>query len=354
MKIIKKLDVFNNDENGSIIVIVAIFMTVIIGLSALVLDLGIVYDRSSKLQNALDSTALAATRKLPIEKANDWDEVEDAAIIYAQLNGVNIGRDNITPVDKYMNSINESNITNGNASTINGVNVTASAKVDYNFAKVFGVNNKIINKHAIAGLANVASMKGLLPFCMEDNVLLTGQSVPVYFDSSGQFATGGMFGIFNIDTKSDFNDITTPDYSKGYQYDILLGSRNEVHVGKIIPMDTGAMGNLVQEAYYDRIGTDVCTYDNYILNLGTAQEHKDCPRIAKIPIIEVLPSKEVRVKYFANVFIGNLDPPAENNGNKYTLNLTYINKIEVVNGPADSEGYEIDGTTNLRVVKLLD
>lgn len=59
-----------NDESGSIIVIVALFITVLFGFSALVVDVGYLFQERQRLQTAADAAALAAARSMATAAAS--------------------------------------------------------------------------------------------------------------------------------------------------------------------------------------------------------------------------------------------------------------------------------------------
>lgn len=78
----KKLIKLLKNEDGQALVLVAIAMTVLIGLTALVIDVGTLYVTRSKLQNAADAAALAG--------AQDLETINDpvaTAEYYGRLNG---------------------------------------------------------------------------------------------------------------------------------------------------------------------------------------------------------------------------------------------------------------------------
>ena len=117
-----------NDEKGSIILIVALSLTFIMGFAALVLDYGSVVIEKTKFQNAVDATALSAANYLPstslaTTKAND----------YIALNGY-------APSDISITFLN-SNST---------IKVAGTKKVQYGFARILGFIDATITPVAAA------------------------------------------------------------------------------------------------------------------------------------------------------------------------------------------------------------
>ena len=83
----KRLYRLYKDEEAAVLVIVAVSITLMMGLGALVLDVGYLYYNRRNLQNAADSSALASVVEL------GTDQVESSAKDYAEFHGV--PRDNV-------------------------------------------------------------------------------------------------------------------------------------------------------------------------------------------------------------------------------------------------------------------
>lgn len=384
------------DQNGSVLVIVALFMTVMLGMSALVLDLGIAYNESSNLQKTLDSTALAAVRELPINVTSEWEsKVEKVAKDYAQLNEIGNVDDLIFyPVGIDGIPFDSGAITSSNLKNIRGIKVVGETNVEYNFARIFGVNNKIITKDSQAELLTVMGKDKIIPFALSSDsfkIIKEGNSdtQPIYFDSNHTTETGGWFGILNVDDDSDYTDSELKQYGsnwKAYQIAMVNGSKNSVSIGQIIDMETGSQGNLVDNAYDKRIegheycefiGSKVIKYDKFGISLG---ECINCPRLVTVPIImeksallnitseeldlydltmedvnsmievydESNNKKQVFVLALATVFLDDL---IKTSGNKYQLVAKYVNQ-DIVGGNAIAGPVYND--YGVRAAKLVD
>ncbi|MBP1920804.1 TadE/TadG family type IV pilus assembly protein [Youngiibacter multivorans] len=77
----KSLKMLMKNEDGAVVVIVALMMTVLMGFAALAIDVGFMYNQRRSLQNAADAGALAGV--LEIELSGDY---ESAAITAVQKN----------------------------------------------------------------------------------------------------------------------------------------------------------------------------------------------------------------------------------------------------------------------------
>jgi Flp pilus assembly protein TadG len=147
-------------EDGSVVVVVALFMTVLIGFAAFAIDLGLKYNTESKLQRGLDSVALAAVRELPSNSTSstEWINAKKAALKYAELNEIaNLAESDILPVSE--------------GGKIIGVTVKGNSDVTFNFASVLGVDSVNVKKEATAKLMKVSGVSGLLPLAMPKAVM---------------------------------------------------------------------------------------------------------------------------------------------------------------------------------------
>jgi len=73
-----------DNEKGSVIIIVACAMVLMLGIAALVIDVGVLYYNKVALSNAADAAALAGVQELP----KDHGKAVETAEAYAANNGV--------------------------------------------------------------------------------------------------------------------------------------------------------------------------------------------------------------------------------------------------------------------------
>lgn len=122
------LKMFRNEE-GQILVFVAIAMVAIMGFSALAIDVGMVSIQKSNLQNAADAAALAGAQDIGTE-----NDPEDTAIAYADKNG---GSGISTAV----------NPTNTDPTKIE---VVCTKTVKYSFARMLKLTETNVSARAVA------------------------------------------------------------------------------------------------------------------------------------------------------------------------------------------------------------
>ncbi len=139
-------------ECGQSVLIVVLSIVMLCGVAALVVDISQVSVTQGQLQNAADAAALAAAKSLP-----DATGAKNAAKQYAGLNGVDAA--NTTATTPY----------NGNASKIE---VVCKKTVQYTFARVLGLNSRVVSARAVAQKSNANGAFGYALFSGGVNSLL--------------------------------------------------------------------------------------------------------------------------------------------------------------------------------------
>lgn len=117
--------------SGTVIVVIVLAMTSLVGSAALTLDVGRYMEMRRQLQNAVDAAAHAGALQLP-----DTDAAEDAANEYWDLNKPNIGEGAITI------SYPETG----------RIRIEADAETDVLLMDIFGVDKVGVDAYATAGI----------------------------------------------------------------------------------------------------------------------------------------------------------------------------------------------------------
>lgn len=138
-------------EKGSVIVLVALLMTTLLGFTALVVDIGLIYTKKAQLQNAIDSAALASAQELP-----NTVSALNVANQYIVLNGFSPSDVNIT-------------FSNGD----NTVDINGTKKVDFTFAKVLGLDSETV---ALSASAQRKSIGGAFDYTLFSGSKITNMS----------------------------------------------------------------------------------------------------------------------------------------------------------------------------------
>ncbi|MEL7655569.1 MAG: pilus assembly protein TadG-related protein [Bacillota bacterium] len=299
MKAWDNIQKLKKKEDGTVVVLVALFIVILLGMTAFALDLGSAYHQSSKLQNALDSAALAGAQELPAdnEADSDWTDAKVVAEEFAVYNGYT----GVTcqPVHK-----------NGNTSEkIIGIQVNGSREVEYQFAGVFGVEHGDVSKSATAQLFTAVGMSGLVPLSLTEEKwsdIDVGEDTIIKFDnkSNDDLLSSGWYGPVRIDGSG----------ATEYRDDFKHGCSTEVHIGDVLEMETGNMVGPTEASYEYRIsGHESCTYNNHEGN---------CPRVVVIPIVKLLDTnKDLQVLGFATLFLKSIE---EKGGNECDITAVFL------------------------------
>jgi len=312
-----------SEQRGSVAVVTAIFMFVLIGLSAFVLDLGVYYNEAAKLQNSLDSAVLAAVQELPADNTNTaaWAEAENEAISYALLNNIVITTDDIQPIYK-------DNVT---TNKIIGIKAIKSIVVDYNFAKVLSINSGTATRTSSAGLSPAGGVTGAIPLSITASSLnnaiaagaVTGLTIKCSSNSSDiaiDIATAsGWFGALRFEGSgaSVYSDLLAYGYS------------GTLTVGQVLNMENGNMSGPTMDGFTRRYSKCEagCTAESYL---------PDCPKLVYLPVVEVISSSQVKIVSFATFFL--LD--CGGNGNNSYIKATYIKDTVLPDAAAGASGQD--------------
>lgn len=131
-------------ERGAVIVIVAVSMTVMIGSAAIAVDLGSAWESQRQLRTSTDAAALAAAATY----AENDDGCSSTADSFVSANDP----------DAAMTSCQRQD--NG---AWGYVSVSATREVDFNFAKIFGVDSTDVNSTTHAMYGQPTGAKGARP-----------------------------------------------------------------------------------------------------------------------------------------------------------------------------------------------
>ena len=265
------------NEQGSVVILVALALTVLLGFAALVVDLGILYVRHAELQNALDAAALAGSQELPHNPA----KAEQVAIDYAQRNGVS----NPTVSLAYQNS---------------EITVSAEETVATYFARIWGINEDSIAASSKAMMVPPDALSGVVPLSVEQQDFVFGVE---YSLKSGPHTAGeedeysSWFGALELSNPG----------AKDYETDLTYGYEGILEVGQILDIKPGNMSGPTQRAIEARLDQDTRvprnTFDDY---------ERGAPELVYVPIVEVISESgdavhQVQIVGFAAFFLEGVE-----------------------------------------------
>ena len=228
------------NDNGQATVITVVFLVVLLGMAALVLDIGSWYRADRATQSTADAAALAGAQALPY----DTNNARSLAQQYATKNGG--GTTTVTI-----------------SSSPYGANDTIKVQVHRSaqgvFTKLFGVNSVGVGSKATARASLMQSAQYVAPIGVNvKHPMLKGTSTCPCFGPGysttlplGKTGAPGSFDLLNIDgSKGGTGGQTLADW-------ILHGYSGYLPIGSYLS-DTGAKWNdsLVQNALEQRMRTN--------------------------------------------------------------------------------------------------
>jgi hypothetical protein len=178
-----------NRQSGQATVLTLVFLTVLLGMAALVLDLGSWYRADRDTQSSADAAALAGAQALP----DDTSEATSLAVGYANKNGGGLSSGEVSFSSSY-----------GPNDTIH---VHVSRPSNGIFTKLFGVSSVEVASRAAARTALISSAKYVAPIVVKNlHPMLLGTVGCPCFDETNvttipldRNGAPGAFDLLNLD-----------------------------------------------------------------------------------------------------------------------------------------------------------
>ena len=245
-------------ERGQATVLTLIFLTVLLGMAALVLDVGSWYRADRDTQSTADAAALAGAQALP----DDTGQASSLASGYANKHGGGLS------------TVSFSNSYGPNDT----ISVTVKKSADGIFTKLFGLNSVNVGSKAKARTALIQSAKYVAPIVVKNThpKLLGTVGCPCFGNTQlttiplDRNGAPGAFDLLNLDGSRGG---TSPDILANW---MLKGYDGYLDIGQYYS-DPGAKWNSSQmhDALDQRIGTTLLfpVYDTIIGNGANAQYH---------------------------------------------------------------------------------
>jgi len=256
-------------EKGSVVMITVLTMTILLGVVSLVVDVGLIYVSKFNLVNALDAAALAGAQELPAHP----DRAVTTAKEYAAANGVN-------EAGLQIEVINDRK----------ALKVKGERQVNLLFAKVLGINTGFANHEAIAQVGPIAVTDGVVPLGIQKQDLNFG--VQYTLKVGGGAAETGWFGALALGGPG----------ASTYEENLTNGYSEPISIGDILDIQTGNISNPTVRAIDFRLlechHVPNCTVDSF---------KRDCPKLVKLPIIELIDTHNVRVIGFGVLLLDGVE-----------------------------------------------
>ncbi|MDY0223272.1 MAG: pilus assembly protein TadG-related protein [Desulfobacterium sp.] len=153
-----------NDEEGAVLVIVALCLVVFLGIAAFTVDVGYLQYQRRHLQNTADAAALAGAREYidgDSSQLNIKSVIKSVVDNYVELNQVDVGEVDNVILDKV------------DSTEFNTVKVDLKGNRKIFFANIFGIKNSdiVVTATAIASSGSIDDLFPLLPFYYPENFI---------------------------------------------------------------------------------------------------------------------------------------------------------------------------------------
>ncbi len=281
----------NLDERGQVVIIVALLIVSLVGVLALAVDVGSMYQERRHVQTVADSAALAGAQDLPEEPG----EAVQTAIAYAALNGVTITESDVVLSNTYLPSDSPFEF---DTIRVNPTGIDAQLF----FAPVLNIDSATVNAAATAVAGGPKSMDGVLPWTIplvDYEELTPGE---LYDMKVGPFdkTTSGWFQAMRFDGGG----------SNEFRENIINGCEDEIWVGDWYPVEPGNMAGPTTQGVIQRLDGDTHTFEEVVDPITFAVTNGSCPRIVFIPLIQdrpANPSEDVQIVKFAIFFIEEVE-----------------------------------------------
>ncbi|MEA4890540.1 MAG: pilus assembly protein TadG-related protein [Clostridiaceae bacterium] len=271
-------------EDGSAAVITAIAFTAILALCGLVIDLGAAYYQGSRVQNAADAAAYAASTLLPIDvsDAEALQTVRNTVAEYAQKNGMTAGSvDTVTLEDVV-------------AGHYTSVYVQLHHSVEYYFGKIMGLDSKVVAKSAKVRLEVITSLSKMVPLGIEDSqfkqAMLTNNSQHVIVKYGGGDGTTGFFGALDLDGVKGGG---AQDFASW----LAFGYNGVLNVNVNLPVETGNMAGPTSCAFLQRYSS--CTHYPSQGGCNALYYEQNCSRVVYLIIFTMVDAHTIKIQGFA-------------------------------------------------------
>lgn len=285
-----RASVFCEQERGSVVILVALGLTFLLGFCALVTDIGLLYAGKSHLQNTVDAAALAGAQELP----GNATLAQQVASDIANKNGV----PTVSVIFESSDAV---------------IIVKATKHVPTYFAQILGISEGIISVSAKAIMAPPTGISGAVPLSIQEQDFVYGQK---YVLKSG--GGSGTSSWYLDDDKS--NSVKRSDQIDGpsgwygalelsgtgadtFEEDLANGYQGVLHVGQIIDVKHGNMSGPTASGINTRLSRDVRIPENTLEDYD-----RNAPEIVYIPIVQIISEsgnsiQSVKIMGFAAFFL---------------------------------------------------
>jgi Flp pilus assembly protein TadG len=253
------------DQQGQVAIIIALLLISFVGMTALVVDMGSMYEERRSLQSAADAAALAGAQELP---------ESSAAAIQKATENIATNRPDISSIDIAVSTYFVAN---------DQITVTVhNPDSPVYFGRVYGVNSANVSATATAIVGRPQIFAGIVPWGVVADDWVPGDE---YTLKSGPPSHGGNFGALRIGGNGANN----------YKDNIINGVDVPLQVGDWIDTEpgnmTGPTNKGTETRIYDQADNTLNSFDyltepntgGYKLTNSKDSQFVICPLISALP-----------------------------------------------------------------------
>lgn len=211
------------EENGQSLVIFSLFLTILIGILGLVLDMGYGVARQRQMQLAADTAAMSG--------AYDLAQGRSASVAVTRMGQVLVANGADSALSTF--TVSSGNVTD----------VRARSTVNTLFSSIFGIDAFPVSARARAAAGQVNAAINLMPFVVQENQWVPGQSVQLWAGGSGGAGNSGWVAWRGY-SKSDLATLISDPTRSG---NIVIGDRIPAVTGVSFNPLVGALAGIVNQ-----------------------------------------------------------------------------------------------------------
>lgn len=295
-----------NNKRGNSSIILLFMIIVIIGLMTFTVDAGLLYFEKGRLQNVVDSVALAAVSAYGEGETKMLEEAHK----YSNLNGM--------APEELTIAISENR---------RRVTVTTEKNVSLFFARIFDRDSADVGAKAAAVTGPVVSVKGIRPFAVAEQEFIYGETYTLKHGGGG--GTTGNYGAIALGGTGASN----------YRNNLINGyNGHSIRIGDEIETETGNMDGATFDGMRELLDSDFCEHGEDL-----SQIEVNCPRLIIIPVIDsfdIEGRSTVKVVGFTVFFLDN----AVKITGKTEIKGRFIKRVGEGKIDENGEGYGLFGT----------
>ncbi|MFD0696823.1 pilus assembly protein TadG-related protein [Paenibacillus sp. GCM10027628] len=265
--ILEKLKRCITKQDGNVSVLVAFVLVVLMGMTAIVVEGGMLYAVKMHLQKTANATVLSGAQELTATEQN----VRSVADIVLNDHGESSSLVKLTTTMK------------------DRTTAVLKKDVDVHFAKVLGIDKIPISVKATAKIEAMGAAMGAAPIGIDQSVQLTyGQEYHLKVDQTG--SSTGNFGIIALGAPG----------ASTYETNLTYGYQSMLSVGDVVDTQTGNIAGSTRDAVQARINRSPYPPGDY--------SHRDDSRILLVPVYKPYnysggQIKQIQITGFAYFYI---------------------------------------------------